>query len=660
MTHELAPALRPDFFGQLAATDPHQGRARRLFERGQVVAVNGNQADLLVGYDARNNPLELKQVPIVSGYMPRMGDWVSIQYEAGHSGAPWVTGPSMAADDASDSAGIGVFSVSDTEPGSPQTSMIYFDESHATWRGWDGADWVDFSAKLHNNLPDLQGGGGGDYFHLAADEHTALQDLQDGSGLASAWVKRLRFKAIDASASQRTQMFEVNGDFYWAVNATYDESADQWNRVDTAKYAYLIAVHSEGNIPTEPIGGVVWWRATPGANPIGDWAAVGGWELGYMMTEHRNFVMGGMNLEMDGSGAPPYGRFTHSGSNDASGTVFTAMQRNSWYEGAGQWGRDSHDQNSAIIGFDANADLFVWWFPDSSEGNAPWGTAAWQERATFHLSGDTRGRLDVIRSSADTSLPGSSFLAKHRTSGDMANGFASGYLFAVEDSAGVENLIGAMYGERAGADNTGRLSWHVASGGELAERMGLTAGGVLSIAGVDLAAGAGNGLRFWESDSYKIHMGNEAENHYGPVTGYSIKHNMNTTAGRGWTWGIVGETPVAALSNTGILQVAGQYHSPLEAHGNSGASHTINWNLGNVHSITLSASCTLTFSNPVSGGRYVLIVTKGATAYTITWPATVTWPGGTAPTITASKTHVFGFVYDGSKYRAGTGMDHTT
>jgi hypothetical protein len=62
----------------------------------------------------------------------------------------------------------------------------------------------------------------------------------------------------------------------------------------------------------------------------------------------------------------------------------------------------------------------------------------------------------------------------------------------------------------------------------------------------------------------------------------------------------------------------------------------------------------------VSGGRYVLIVAKGATAYTITWPATVTWPGGTAPTITASKTHVFGFVYDGSKYRAGMGMDHTT
>lgn len=474
MTHELAPALRPDFFGQLAATDPHQGRARRLFERGQVVGVNGNQADLLVGYDARNNPLELKQVPIISGYVPRMGDWVSIQYEAGHSGAPWVTGPSMAADEARDSAGIGVFSVSDAEPADPQRSMVYFDESHGTWRGWDGADWVDFAAKLHNGLPDLQGGGGGDYFHLAAGEHTALQDLQDGSGLASAWVKRLKFKAIDASATQRTQMFEVNGDFYWAVNATYDEGADQWNRVDTAEYAYLIGVHSEGNIPTEPIGGVVWWRATPGANPIGDWAAVGGWELGYMMTEHRNFVMGGMNLEMDGSGAPPYGRFTQSGSNDASGTVVTAMQRNSWYEGAGQWGRDSHDRNSAIVGFDANADLFVWWFPDSSEGNAPWGTAAWQERAKLNLGGSVRGRLDVTRSSSETAIGSSAFLAKHKTSGDMGDGFGAGYAFAIEDDAQVEHIVGTVYVRRDGADNTGRFSWNLASAGALAEYMLLT------------------------------------------------------------------------------------------------------------------------------------------------------------------------------------------
>ena len=138
MSDEFTPALRPDLFGQLAATDPFQRRARRLFERGQVLAVNGNQADLRVGYDAHNNPLELREVPVISGYVPRVGDWVSIQYEAGHSGAPWVTGPTMAADESQDSVGIGVFPVSSQEPPDPQKSTIYFDESAGTWRGWNG------------------------------------------------------------------------------------------------------------------------------------------------------------------------------------------------------------------------------------------------------------------------------------------------------------------------------------------------------------------------------------------------------------------------------------------------------------------------------------------------------------------------------------------
>lgn len=54
----------------------------------------------------------------------------------------------------------------------------------------------------------------------------------------------------------------------------------------------------------------------------------------------------------------------------------------------------------------------------------------------------------------------------------------------------------------------------------------------------DVTAGDGNGLRFWGgNDSYKVHMGNTGEYHYGPVTDYSIKMNMNETAGRGWTWG---------------------------------------------------------------------------------------------------------------------------
>ena len=61
-----------------------------------------------------------------------------------------------------------------------------------------------------------------------------------------------------------------------------------------------------------------------------------------------------------------------------------------------------------------------------------------------------------------------------------------------------------------------------------------------------VAPGNGNGLRFWNSNYYKIHMGNTSEYKYGPVTGYSIKMNMRDEVGWGWSWGLDGVAPIAA------------------------------------------------------------------------------------------------------------------
>lgn len=69
----------------------------------------------------------------------------------------------------------------------------------------------------------------------------------------------------------------------------------------------------------------------------------------------------------------------------------------------------------------------------------------------------------------------------------------------------------------------------------------------------------GNGLRFWSSNLYKIHMGDWFEYKYGPVTSYSIKTNMSSELGRGWTWGIAGQAPIAALNNQGVMQIAGNF-----------------------------------------------------------------------------------------------------
>ena len=73
-------------------------------------------------------------------------------------------------------------------------------------------------------------------------------------------------------------------------------------------------------------------------------------------------------------------------------------------------------------------------------------------------------------------------------------------------------------------------------------------------------SGNNNGLCLWGGcGTWGVIMGNGSTFDYGPVTDYSIKVAMDGTAGRGWTWGSWGGTPVAGLSNTGIMQIAGTF-----------------------------------------------------------------------------------------------------
>ena len=76
------------------------------------------------------------------------------------------------------------------------------------------------------------------------------------------------------------------------------------------------------------------------------------------------------------------------------------------------------------------------------------------------------------------------------------------------------------------------------------------------------------------------------------------------------------------------------------------AAHAVDLSLGNVQTYTLSGAQTLTFTNPPasgSAGSFTLIVTNGASA-TLTWPTSVDWAGGTAPTLTASGIAILTFL----------------
>lgn len=86
------------------------------------------------------------------------------------------------------------------------------------------------------------------------------------------------------------------------------------------------------------------------------------------------------------------------------------------------------------------------------------------------------------------------------------------------------------------------------------------------------------------------------------------------------------------------------------------SSGTVTFDLddGNVFTSTLTESTTVAFVNPPASGTaqgFTIVFTQDATGgRTVTWPASVKWAGGTAPTITAtaSATDVVTLItYDG-------------
>ena len=84
-----------------------------------------------------------------------------------------------------------------------------------------------------------------------------------------------------------------------------------------------------------------------------------------------------------------------------------------------------------------------------------------------------------------------------------------------------------------------------------------------------------------------------------------------------------------------------QATQPLTAIGNISGATTLDFDVrGNYMSATLTGAVTFTFSNMRAGTTYVLLLTQNGTGgYAITWPSSVRWPGGTAPSIntTASR-----------------------
>jgi hypothetical protein len=118
--------------------------------------------------------------------------------------------------------------------------------------------------------------------------------------------------------------------------------------------------------------------------------------------------------------------------------------------------------------------------------------------------------------------------------------------------------------------------------------------------------GNGFGIRFWNSDAYKIHMGNTAEYKYGPVSDYSIKMNMSGHAGRGWTWGPLTSAPIAALNTLGDFQIQRNFYALGSVGiGTTSPKEKLDINEGNINVFGFNTSRYLRFTEANLQGAYI-------------------------------------------------------
>lgn len=126
-----------------------------------------------------------------------------------------------------------------------------------------------------------------------------------------------------------------------------------------------------------------------------------------------------------------------------------------------------------------------------------------------------------------------------------------------------------------------------------------------------------------------------------PLARLSNITNTEISASAGIAWSKISKvgssladlaTRSAADLSSGALPIA-RLTGYEAASVNSGTALTLDLATAAVFPVTMTGNCTFTLSNPVAGRTYEIILTQDGTgSRTITFPATVKWPGGTVPT----------------------------
>jgi hypothetical protein len=117
----------------------------------------------------------------------------------------------------------------------------------------------------------------------------------------------------------------------------------------------------------------------------------------------------------------------------------------------------------------------------------------------------------------------------------------------------------------------------------------------------------------------------------------------------------------AATTHVNHLIAFGQAASKFHDNGNSASDFDISWDNGNNQEINLVTNIdSLTLSNGIAGANYSLkLVQGGSGGYTITWPASVKWAGGTGPVLSTGigDVDIVTLLNDGTNYYGAAAYD---
>lgn len=116
---------------------------------------------------------------------------------------------------------------------------------------------------------------------------------------------------------------------------------------------------------------------------------------------------------------------------------------------------------------------------------------------TLHVKGDVSGGIATLeRTNASTNAVVGTAVIRGTSTGDMVDGFGSAFQFALQDNAGVENIIAAIRAYRSGADNSAAMDFVTYLAGASGIAATFTAAGDLVLTPRVRTTGSPTGLTF--------------------------------------------------------------------------------------------------------------------------------------------------------------------